>query len=100
MTRREPRHFWASDEQLYATLDSQDAQVRASEANRIRRRALWNKHCTADHRNPEHCPCIVACDCCGHLAAEHEITDGFVYGEMVGKCVKAGCGCQRYRLNE
>ena len=82
-----------------ARIQSEYATTNHAEAQRIRQRALWNRHCVMDHRNPEHCPCIEECACCGHLAAEHALTDG-VGGIRAQECEHGDCGCRRFRSDE
>jgi hypothetical protein len=61
---------------------------------------LWQTHCVMDHRNPEHCPCIEPCASCGHLAAEHALTDGVMYGIQARECDRQDCACKRFRSEE
>lgn len=86
-----------ADERYFEERDDMDAATTAAEANRVRRRAMWNAYCTQGCPSPSKCPCIEACASCGHLAAEHEITEGHRTGVIVaGECQREDCDCSTF----
>ena len=88
-----------ADERFYE--DREDRDVNHAQAARLRQRALWNTHCRGGHRNPEHCPCIEVCAECGHLAAEHALTEGHrMFAVLAGECERDECDCQRFTSDD
>ena len=62
-----------------------------------RRRAQWREFCHGGHSSPHTCPCIAPCASCGHLAVEHEITEGHrMHDIAAGVCEREDCGCSQF----
>jgi len=84
-----------ADERFYEERDDRD--VTWQEAHRTRQKALWNAKCQYGHRSPEMCPCIEACATCGHVAADHHVTEGHrMFAITAGECESLDCACERF----
>ncbi len=82
-----------ADERFYE--EREDRDMAAQEAQRIRRRALWNAKCRC-YAPYDHCQCLDACETCGHHRIAHDYDGAPDTKHHWGCCDVEDCTCLRF----